>query len=176
MPSLSAHAGHWSDGIGDPVDPAVWNTYDKDHFWGIRPGLMADWRWARDARIRIAAHLKTTPDFELNWAESSLRGDFLLGHNAMLTVTPALGHRFATSLRNTPYWRPRLATRFAYAAYASPKFRLELVSDAQWLPLQNTLEGGVSLQIQASPQRGLRDISPLDQPFNSAFDSRVEQR
>ena len=174
-PFLNANVGHWSEGIGDPVDPMVWNTYNLDHFWGIQPGVMADWRWARNARMRIATHLKTTPDLELNWAEGFWRGDLLVGHNMLLTVIPAIGHRFSTQLREESYWRPRLTARLTYAGYATPKFRFKLASQLQWLPLQDSVEGGLTLEMQASPQRGLRDVSPLDQPFNSAFDSRVEQ-
>jgi len=176
QPWIAGGWGYWSEGVGDPVDPLVWNSYDADHFRSLTAGTMGDWRPLRDARLRLAAHVRTTPNLGLNWTEGFLRADFLLGHNTIATVLPALGYRFASPLRSEPYWRPRLEGRLALSAYASPRLRVELSSAMQWLPLQDGLEGGISLSFQASPRRGLRDFSPLSTPFTSALDSRVEDQ
>ena len=152
----------------------VWNTYDLDHPWGLGTGLLADWRPFRDGRLRMAAHLKSTPDFRLNWSEGFLRTDWMIGHASSAAVIAGLGYRFQTSFRNEAYWRPRVQGRFQTGIYAHPKVRVSLTSTVQWLPLQDGLEGGLSLHFQASPRRGLRDFSPLSFPFNAALDSRVE--
>jgi hypothetical protein len=174
QPWVEGRFGRWSANVGDPVDPLVWNAYDTDHPWSLTAGALADWRPLRDARFRLASHLRTAPDWGLNWAEAYFRSDWMMGHHVVATILPAIGYRFQGPARQTAYWRPRVNGRLAISAYATPKLRIELASTAQWLPLQQGLEGGLSLSLQRSPQRGLRDFSPLAMPFGSALDSRVE--
>lgn len=174
QPWLETRIGYWSDGIGDPVDPLIWNTYDQDHPWSITVGTLADWRPLRDTRFRLGTHARSTPGWGVNWAEAFLRTDWMMGHNVVATLIPAMGRRFESALRSTAYWRPRVNGRLAVSGYATSRLRIELASTAQWLPLQQGLEGGVQLSFQLSPQRGLRDFSPLSMPFSSALDSRVE--
>ena len=174
QPWLEGHLGQWSPSAGDPVDPLVWNRYDEDHPWSLTAGTLADWRPLRDARFRLASHVHTAPDWGLNWAEGYFRADWMMGHHLVATVLPALGYRFQGPARETPYWRPRINGRLAVSAYATTRLRVELASSAQWLPLQQGLEGSLRLGFQLSPQRGLRDFSPLSMPFTSALDSRVE--
>jgi hypothetical protein len=174
QPWLETRLGFWSEDIGDPVDPLVWNTYDQDHPWSVTLGTLADWRPLRDARFRFGTHARSTADWGLNWAEGYLRTDWMMGHHVVATLLPAMGRRFEGSSRQTAYWRPRLNGRLTVSGYATSRLRVELAGTAQWLPLQQGLEGGVQLSFQLSPQRGLRDFSPLSMPFSSALDSRVE--
>jgi hypothetical protein len=174
QPWLAGSWGRWSEGVGDPVDPLLWSGYNADHFWGLTAGAMGDWRPLRDARIRFASHVRSHPNFGLNWAEAFLRTDFMIGHNTVLTLLPAIGHRFEGTFRKEAYWRPRVKGRISVSGYASRSLRVELIGDIQWLPLQSGLEGGAQLRFQASPSRGLRDFSPLSMPFTAALDSRVE--
>jgi hypothetical protein len=138
-------------------------------------GTLADWRPLRDTRFRVGTHARSTPGWGVNWAEAFLRTDWMMGHNVVATLLPAMGRRFESALRSTAYWRPRVNGRLAVSGYATNRLRIELASTAQWLPLQQGLEGGVQLSFQLSPQRGLRDFSPLSMPFSSALDSRVER-
>ncbi|MEC7242503.1 MAG: hypothetical protein VXW32_14805 [Myxococcota bacterium] len=176
QPWLGTQVGHWSEDIGDPVDPWVWNTYDLDHFWGVTAGLLADWRPYRDGRLRFAAHLRSSPDIRINWAESFARADWMMGQSSSVTLLGGIGHRFETAYRSQAYWRPRFLARVHSGLYLSHKLRVSITSDLQWLPLQQGLEGGLALHFQASPRRGVRDFSPLAFPFNAALDSRVEER
>ena len=100
----------------------------------------------------------------------------MIGQASSLPVLGGMGHRFETTYRTESYWRPRLLGRLHTGIYLSPKVRVSLTGDVQWLPLQEGLEGNAALHFQASPRRGLRDFSPLAFPFNAALDSRVEAR
>ena len=148
QPWVGASMGKWSSDVGDPVDPLVWNTYDLDHFWGATAGFMGDWRPYRNARLRLAAHARSAPEFQLNWAEAFTRADWMLGHNTALTVLSGFGHRFETSYRSASYWRPRLLGRLHTGLYLSPKLRVSLTGDVQWLPLQDGLEGSAALHFR----------------------------
>ena len=101
-------------------------------------------------------------------------------------------HFFGVGLGNWLDWRPlrdgrlrlglqgqttaRLQPNWAQSGYIGRQFRITLGVEGQWLPTVGTLDSLVQIQLQHSPARGLRDLSPTQMPFHSAFDLPEDKR
>ncbi len=176
QPFAHLHGGWWSDAPGQAVDPNAWNAYASQHFFGADLGLHADWRPMRDLRVRLYTELDSNPNLSPDGVHFGLRTDTLVWGMTWLKLGPELTLRFVDDNRQHSYARPSLRTGLAHSWYRGRTLRWEVGGNANWYPLEGSIEGSVGVNILYSNGRGLRDQSPFDQVFGTALDLPLEER
>jgi len=176
QPFAHLHLGYWTAAPEITVDPAAWNAYSAQHFFGLDLGAHLDWRPMRDARLRLYTELDGNPNMTPDGVHLGLRSDTLVWQNTWLKLGPELTWRFVDNYRRQAYMRPSVRSGLGTSWYQGSNQRWWVQARCDYYPLDASVEGLLGVGLQWSQGRGLRDRSPFDQVFTTALDLPLEDR
>lgn len=173
---VAAYGGLWSRSAPARVDPRAWTRFGKEHPWGLAAGGQLTWRPALDARLRGRLLAVSNSEATVDRVEARLTGNLFVRERLLLTGSTEIGVRFRDRHRARTRWRPAVRGSAEYALWPSASQRLGVRLNGAWLPLGQTVEGGVSLTWDISRSRGMLDYPIARTIFRDLRDFPQERR
>jgi hypothetical protein len=181
VPALSARAAWLSldratvVAEGDDVDPDVYNDYLRTHPIQLTARASLFWAPWTDQLGELALFAASTRSLGLDHAGAELEHRALLGDGLFASASYRPTWRAVTADRPEAFLRHDLGARLRWSLWTGDAGRVVLGADGWLIATADRARGGAALVLRYdwTGGRGLRDILPVEESFESLVERRL---